>query len=71
MTTEDDYILDDRRMAPRGSTPILDEEVNAAYSHCPQDFDKEQYAQLIARGASRAMIQLFDMEWTDSHGMGM
>lgn len=69
MVTEDTFVLADRQMAPRGTTPIL-EEAEDAWTHCPPDFDEDEYYELIGRGASREMIQQFDMEFHDNHGIG-
>ncbi|KAF8322301.1 hypothetical protein DL93DRAFT_2223884 [Clavulina sp. PMI_390] len=69
MTTEDDLIISDRQMAPRGDTPILQDAVDASEVHRPFEIPSEHYSQLIGRGASREMIQQFQLSYDEQTGI--
>lgn len=72
----------DRLTQPRGTTPILEDAAYHAILSRPRtayrrsgleagsERSPEEYAALIGRGATHAMIEQFRLEFTEEEGIG-
>lgn len=69
----------DRLTRLRGTTPILEDAAihamgsrpRTSYGRHQAKSDSAEYAALIERGATHAMINQFQLEFTDEEGIGI
>ncbi|KAI0078165.1 hypothetical protein K474DRAFT_1771247 [Panus rudis PR-1116 ss-1] len=72
ISTDDDFLLSSRRLAPRGNTPLGEVDpsqllpVNIAFGYAGRE---EEYRQLLSRGATRLMCERFRLEMNDANGI--
>ena len=67
VSTEHTHVHPDRHIAPRGTTPHLP--VTESDNFVLPGYPVEEYFELRSRGATRAMIQQFDMGFSDLEGI--
>lgn len=57
-------------MAPRGTTPLLPDDAVRQLTGAPLGYTTKEYSALISRGATHAMVEAFDMGFTENEGIG-
>ncbi|TFY79740.1 hypothetical protein EWM64_g4266 [Hericium alpestre] len=67
MSTENEVVHGDRQLAPRGTTPLLD--VTSDHVPVGWNYRADEYRALLARGATPAMCETFQLEFERETGI--